>query len=203
MWNRGSRTVDEDVLIHKLFSKVDEPHTTQTLSPILEPSASLPSGLYSHRETSPNQATFTPISDNSQENPAVPCTRDWDLGSSYEPNEEKRSASTKKQQQQQQKKHHWKQYSTKCEHNDNNFYRYTNTQTRYVPVLSKSTKYNTISLSNIILYVLLYLYPKSFQFHFGVVLLVGFFLGFFFSLSRFQFTFKGWYAQRNRKLVST
>ena len=31
LWNRGSRTVDADVMIHKLFSWVEEPHTTQTL----------------------------------------------------------------------------------------------------------------------------------------------------------------------------
>ena len=37
MWSQGSRTVDEDVLIHKLFSKAEEPLTTQTLSTIVEP----------------------------------------------------------------------------------------------------------------------------------------------------------------------
>ena len=113
--------------------------------------ASLPSGLYSHRETFPNQATFTPISHNSQKNLAVPCTRDWDLGSSYETNEEKRPASTKKQQQQQQQQKNITENNTvqctKYEHNDNNFYRYTNMQTRFWQYwyISETTKYNTIS----------------------------------------------------------
>ena len=81
-----------------------------------------------------------------KKNPAVSCTRDWDPGSSHETNEVKRMASTKKTTTATtKKKTHWKWYSTKCEHNDNNFYRFTNTLTRYVPVLPKTTKYNSIS----------------------------------------------------------
>ena len=96
LWNRGSRTVDVDVLIHKLFSKLEEPHTTQTLS---HPRTNLLVYLLvciPTRKLPQIKQLLPPSRTTPKKNPAVPCTRDWDLGSSQETNEVKRSARTKK-----------------------------------------------------------------------------------------------------------
>ena len=82
------------------FSRKRNLTTSKLSPPSSNQPASLLSSLYSHRKTSPNQATFTPISDNSQEESRRAVHPNWDLGLSHETNEVKRSASTKKQQQQ-------------------------------------------------------------------------------------------------------